>query len=108
MGAEWRDGITQNLKGINKERLDELSEVLSEFKAKKEALKNDVIAQNKATEGMDMSPKKKKAKIEEAGDEDGEKEEKKKKKSKKEKKSKEESSVEPEEVEAKVEAVEEE
>merc|ERR1712226_816337 len=102
--AEWRDGITQNLKGINKERLDELSEVLTEFKAKKEALKNDVIAQNKATEGMDMSPKKKKAKIEEAGDEDGEKEEKKKKK--KSEKSKEAEEEEEEVVEAKVEAVE--
>merc|ERR1711957_452218 len=107
--AEWRDGITQNLKGINKNRLDELSEVLQEFKAKKEALKADVIAQVPATEGMDMSPKKKKAKVEEAMDEevvaeDGEK--KKKKKSKKEKKSKGEESVEPEEVEAKVEAVE--
>ena len=106
--AEWRDGITQNLKGINKNRLDELSEVLQEFKAKKEALKADVIAQVPATEGMDMSPKKKKAKVEtmdeEVVAEDGEK--KKKKKSKKEKKSKGEDSVEPEEVEAKVEAVE--
>merc|ERR1712127_867422 len=102
--AEWRDGITQNLKGINKNRLDELSGVLQEFKAKKEALKADVIAQVPATEGMDMSPKKKKAKVEEAMDEevvaeDG-------KKSKKEKKSKGDESVEPEEVEAKVEAVE--
>jgi len=103
--AEWRDGITQNLKGINKERLDELSEVLTEFKAKKEALKKDVIAQNKATEGMDMSPKKKKAKLEDAEEtEEASVEKKKKKKSKKEKKSKEE----VEEVEAKVEAVEEE
>merc|ERR1711972_510533 len=90
--AEWRDGITQNLKGINKERLDELSDVLKEFKAKKEALKNDVIAQNKATEGMDMSPKKKKANIEDNAEEAEEAsvEKKKKKKSKKEKKSKEE------------------
>ena len=104
--AEWRDGITQNLKGINKERLDELSDVLKEFKAKKEALKNDVIAQNKATEGMDLSPKKKKAKMEDNAEEAEEAsvEKKKKKKSKKEKKSKEE----VEEVEAKVEAVEEE
>merc|ERR1712178_146499 len=104
--GEWRDGITQNLKGINKERLDELSDVLKEFKAKKEALKNDVIAQNKATEGMDLSPKKKKAKIEDNAEEveEASVEKKKKKKSKKEKKSKEE----VEEVEAKVEAVEEE
>merc|ERR1712127_233936 len=104
--AEWRDGITQNLKGINKNRLDELSGVLQEFKAKKEALKADVIAQVPATEGMDMSPKKKKAKVEEAMDEEVAEDGEKKKKRKKEKKSKGEDSVEPEEVEAKVEAVE--
>merc|ERR1711981_20282 len=98
--AEWQDGITTNLPGINKERLDELAEVLKQFKDNKEKLKEDVIAQVPATEGMDMSPKAKKPKLEENAD--GEEPEKKKKKKKKSKVKEE--STEGDEVEATVEA----
>jgi len=77
---EWKEGVTQNLDGINSERLDELSSVLEAFKKKKSEVFDEVV-NNKATDGMIA----KKPKLEE-----GEEEPKKKKKKKKSKVPKEE------------------
>jgi len=87
---EWKEGVTQNLDGINAERLDELSSVLEAFKKKKQEVFDQVV-KNDATEGMIA----KKPKLEE-----GEEEPKKKKKKKKVKVETEEAET----VEAKVEA----
>ena len=98
--AEWKEGVTKTLSGIDKDRLDELADVLKAFKESKEKAKNEDKVPEDNDKNLDtMIEKIKKA----AADVDGE--PKKKKKKKKEKKEKEEeSSVKEETIEAEVES----
>merc|ERR1711976_594522 len=94
---EWKEGVTQNLDGINAERLDELSSVLEAFKKKNQATDGMIAKKPKLEEGEEEPKKKKKKKkvkteteevesveatVEANTEEDGEKKKKKKKKRK--------------------------
>jgi len=62
--AEWKDGITTNLKGINMERLDELADVLQQFKSRSAKVKDEVL--DSASLNSMKEPKAKKPKTEES------------------------------------------
>lgn len=84
--AEWKEGITKNLTGINKDRLDDLAKVLKDFKTQKQEVFDSVVS-CKITADMkikaDGSPKSKKSKIEAEDEETSPKKSKKSKKKKK-------------------------